>query len=97
MRVDMCPMISASELEREIEIQYDVEVNIYDLFFFDDPSEGRFRPYDLIFANKEQKEALELPQFYHPEDLKAIQQAYLVTNYLIDVIGPHYSTIIIKL
>ena len=97
MKVDMCPMISASELEREIEIQYGIEVNIYDLFFFDDPSEGRFRPYDLIFANKEQAEALAEPQHYLPEDLEAIQQAYLVTNYLIDVLGPYYSTIIIKL
>ena len=97
MKVDMYPVISASELEREIEIQYDVEVDIYNLFFFDDPSEGRFRPYDLIFANKEQAEALAEPQHYQPEDLEAIQQAYLVTNYLIDVLGPYYSTIIIKL
>lgn len=97
MRVDICPVISASELEKEIEIQYDVEVNIYELFFSDDPFEGKFRPYDYIFANKAQKEALAEPHLYHPEDLEAIQQAYLVTNYLIDVIGPHYSTIIIKL
>lgn len=97
MKVDMCPVISASELEREIEIQYDVEVNIYELFFSEDLSEGKFRPYDYIFANKEQEEALAEPHLYHPEDLKAIQQAYLVTNYLIDVIGPYYSTIIIKL
>lgn len=96
MDIKYLPVISSIDLEEAINLQYGIEVDIYDLLFYSDPYGGRYRKYEFCIAEEHLKDALNYPSMYTEEDLEHFRLAHLITNYLVDIF-PNYTEVMIDL
>ena len=96
MDIKYLPVISSIDLEEAINLQYGIEVNIYDLLFYSDPYDGRYRKYEFCIAEEHLKDALNYPSMYTEEDLEHFRLAHLIANYLVDIF-PNYTEVMIDL